>query len=117
MKVVIAGPRDLNFLKAFVIADAVRTSGFEVTELVHGGASGVDRAGELWAKDASVPTRAFYPYWKTHGRAAGPIRNREMAAYADALIVVKQKGVDTPGTSSMIREAEKAGLPVHIEEL
>jgi hypothetical protein len=51
--------------------------------------------------------------WKTHGRAAGPIRNRAMAEYADALIAIYRKGKLTPGTRNMISEARKRGLKIY----
>lgn len=44
MKVVIAGSRTI--LDSSVIAEAIDKSGFEITEIVSGGAQGVDRLAE-----------------------------------------------------------------------
>lgn len=115
MKVIIAGPRDYSPPFSRVV-QAVKESGFEITEVVSGGAKGVDSRAEVWAGASSIPCRRFLPDWGAHGKAGGPIRNREMAAYADALVVMKRKGQNSPGTSSMIREAEKAGMPVYVHE-
>lgn len=115
MKVIIAGPRDYS-PPLSRISQAVIESGFDVIEVVSGGARGVDRAGESWGLANLSSFTQFEANWDKHGKAAGPIRNREMAAYSDALIVMKRKDKDSPGTSSMIREAERAGVPVYVHE-
>lgn len=92
MKVIIAGSRTITSLG--VVRDAIEASGIadDITEVVSGGAAGVDRAGERWAELAHRPVRRFLPDWKRFGSKgpnnAGYMRNREMASYADAAIVV-----------------------------
>lgn len=108
MKVIIAGSRYGRPNRE--LADAIAASGFVVTEIVHGAAPGVDEQADAWARSADIPVARFPAPWKTVGKAAGPIRNRAMAKYADALIALS--GGD--GTSSMIREAQKAGLEIYI---
>ncbi|QIN79644.1 DUF2493 domain-containing protein [Rubrobacter marinus] len=115
MKVIIAGPRDLVLLEEQV-EKAIAASGFEVTQIVEGGATGVDSSAAWYAEQSGIPYKSFPADWTRHGKAAGPIRNREMADYADALLVIKREGEETSGTASMIREAKKRGLPVHVEE-
>lgn len=110
MKVIIAGSRGVT-TRAEVL-QAILDSGFHVTEVVSGGARGPDQIGEWWARTVGVPVRRFPADWKTHGRAAGPIRNREMAAYADALIAVWDG--ESSGTADMIGEAEARGLKVFV---
>lgn len=113
MKVIIAGGR--NYHDASEVARAVALSGFKVSEVVSGGASGVDAVGEAWASERGVQLRRFPADWSTHGRAAGPIRNRQMAAYADALVAVWDG--QSRGTANMIREAEQAGLSVYVHRV
>lgn len=115
MKVIIAGSRDLKSTLPDIQA-AVDASGFEVVEHVSGHALGVDVAGEVWAwkhEPRRIPTKTFIAHWTTHGKAAGPIRNRAMAEYADALIAIYRKGKLTPGTRNMISEARKRGLRIY----
>lgn len=116
MRVIVAGPRNLK-VSMEVISRAVANASFRPEEIVTGGARGIDAIAHLWASRWRLRLRVFTPKWKEHGRAAGPIRNRQMAEYADALIVIKRQGKDTPGTTSMVREAEKRELPIHIEEV
>lgn len=107
-KVIIAGSRqieDYDALKALI-----ETVGWDIGEVVSGGCRGVDTMGEQWAAEHGVPVRPFVADWAHHGREAGELRNREMAHYADALILLWD--AKSPGASCMLREAAKAGIPV-----
>lgn len=117
MKVIIAGPRDFT-PDVDRVRLALERSGFDVTEIVSGHAwRGVDRAGEHYAEARGIPLRRFPAQWSEHGHAAGPIRNRQMAEYADALVVLKRVGPPSRGTGSMMLEAKRAGIPVYVEEV
>ncbi|MCD0459157.1 SLOG family protein [Roseiconus lacunae] len=104
MKVIVAGGRDYQFTEqdyAFLdwFAD-------EISEIVCGGATGADECGKQWAIRNSVPVKMFKADWKTYGKAAGPIRNGQMAEYADALILFP----GGRGTDSMHQRAMTAGI-------
>lgn len=109
MKVIIAGGRDIH--DRTHVEAAIRKSGFEIDEVVEGGADGVDELGHVWAVENEIPCTHFHPDWDKHGRAAGPIRNAQMADYADALILVWDG--ESRGSASMKREAEKRGLKIY----
>src|SRR5579871_1254241 len=108
MKTIIAGSRVISHNP--ILEEAVKESGFKITEVVSGCAAGVDWMGELWAIGNKVPIKRFRANWKQEGRAAGPIRNRKMAEYADQLIAIWDGR--SRGTKNMIDEAEKRGLRV-----
>lgn len=108
MKVIIAGSRDITN-PAFV-EQAIIDSGFEITEVFCGMAPGVDEIGKLWATVNNVPLRYFPADWKKHGKAAGPLRNEQMAQEADALIAVSN---GSRGTADMIRRAIDHNLIIH----
>lgn len=84
----------------------------EVTEVVSGCARGVDRLGEQWAQMRSIPIKRFPANWDRDGRSAGPIRNRQMANYAEALVAIWDG--ESKGTKNMIEEAERRGLVVFV---
>ena len=54
--------------------------------MVSGGAKGADTYGEALAALLGLPVARYLPDWGKHGKRAGPIRNREMAKNADALL-------------------------------
>ena len=110
MKVIVAGSRSIESLG--VVTKAIEDSGFNITEIVSGRAKGVDRLGEHYALVRSIPTKLFPADWDKHGKAAGPMRNREMANYADAAVIIWD-GV-SKGTKHMIYEMNKRGKKCHI---
>lgn len=107
MKVIIAGGRNITNIAC--VRGAVANSGFEVTEIISGGAAGVDTLGETYGKQEGIPVRIFPADWSL-GRKAGPLRNATMAQNADALILVWDG--KSRGSASMKREARKHGLRV-----
>lgn len=116
MKTIIAGSRDI--VDANLVRRVIEQSGFEpeITEVVWGMAPGVDELGKRWGHYRHIPVKPFPAKWKrpdgTTNRAAGFIRNQEMANYADALIAIWD-GM-SPGTADMIARARKGGLKIHI---
>lgn len=113
MKTIIAGSRNITDRKVLVEAIiSAKFSGIKITEVVSGGAKGVDALGERYAKALSIPCKVFPADWNQYRNAAGPIRNRQMAEYADALIAIWDG--HSRGTKNMIEEAKKRNLLVHI---
>lgn len=112
MKVIIAGSR--NVTDPRIVDRAVKASGWhmDITEVIHGGARGVDTLAGAWARGFDIPVRAFPANWREHGRAAGPIRNRIMAEHGQALIAIWDG--ESRGTKNMIEEAKRRGLKVFI---
>jgi len=110
MKTIIAGSRNIEEYQA--ILDAVEASGFEITEVVSGGAKGVDSLGERYGLEKGIPVKVFPADWESYGRKAGIMRNKEMAAYAEALIAVWDG--TSPGTHNMIAEAQSCKLKVYV---
>lgn len=114
MKVIIAGSRTISKSVPH-INDAVILSGFQITEVVSGGARGVDSDGEIFAQWKNIPFVRFPANWDKHGKSAGYIRNNQMALYADALIAIWDG--KSRGTDHMIKEAKRKGLKVFIHQV
>lgn len=113
MTIIIAGGRDYYFTEQDIAAlDAIHKE-TPITEVVSGGAKGADLHGERWAFRNRIPVRKFPPEWRTHGLAAGPMRNTDMAEYAKSRngACVLFPGGD--GTNDMYRKAKKAGLKIY----
>jgi len=113
MKVIIAGSRRINDYAR--VCKAVIDSGFEVTEVVSGRAKGVDTLGEQYAEEHNLPAKLFPADWGQYGRAAGPIRNGQMAEYADALIAIWNG--ESRGTENMVKQAVKKQLKIFIDHI
>lgn len=85
MKVVIAGSRTIN---PTVEEIELALKDVLITEVVSGGAYGVDSAGEDFARKNNISIKRFIPDWSKHGKRAGPLRNASMAAYGDILLLI-----------------------------
>jgi len=113
MKVIIAGGRDYHNYETLL--EAITESQFDITTVVSGGANGVDALGERYAEEMNKTLNVYEADWATHGRAAGPIRNRKMAENAEALIAIWDG--QSRGTKNMIETATKKGLRVHVHRV
>lgn len=83
-----------------------------ITEVLSGGARGADKLGERWAVDNDIPYELWLADWEKHGKAAGQIRNRQMAENAEALIAFWDGR--SRGTKNMIDTAKELGLEVRV---
>jgi predicted Rossmann fold nucleotide-binding protein DprA/Smf involved in DNA uptake len=112
MKVIIAGSREFsNFQLMFAKCEEILGDAEQV-EIVSGTARGADKMGEHYASLKGFKVKQFPADWNKFGKAAGHIRNKEMAGYADMLIAFWD-GISS-GTSSMINLAKENGLDVHV---
>ncbi len=129
MKVIIAGSRTGVHIKHVIdaIKHATQKESFTITEVVSGGARGVDKMGESLAQEHNVRVRLFPAKWSDltvsrciiksnlHGKynaLAGHNRNTDMANYADGLIAVWDGA--SAGTANMINTMRKLGKKVYV---
>ncbi len=60
----------------------------EITEIVSGGAFGVDSIAKAFAMQRKIKYTEFLPKYSVYGRAAPLKRNEEIAEYADAVLAL-----------------------------
>lgn len=108
MKTIISGSRSITDYASLLLA--ISKCDIEITEILSGAANGVDRLGERYAKENGLPLQKFQANWNKHGKAAGPIRNEEMAKNADALLALWDG--KSRGTQDMINRAGKYKLKI-----
>lgn len=115
MRTIVAGSRgitDYGLVQSYL--DLIHTTDWPITEVVSGTAKGPDQFGEWWAAHRGVVVRRFPADWLGNGRAAGVIRNVEMARYAEALVAFWDG--KSRGTKHMIDVARARGLRVAVCE-
>ena len=116
MKIVVAGCRDFtdyDMAKEFILS--VTKDITEEITVISGGSKGADALGERFAKEYGHKIEFFPADWETYGRAAGPIRNKQMATECDMLIAFWD--YKSKGTKNMIGEAEKQNKIIHIKQI
>lgn len=90
MRLIIAGSRTVFPSNETIDAafDDFAISRGDVSEVVSGGASGADYAGEIWAGANDLPVATFLPDYDKYDKYHAPKRrNRAMAEYAWAALV------------------------------
>lgn len=115
MKTIISGSRSINSYPE--VEKAIEESGFIITEVVSGGARGVDKLGEDYAVMHDIPIKQFLPKFDDENhrsRWLAPLdRNTEMANYAEACIVVWDG--KSKGSQDMFKKASAKGLRIFMK--
>ena len=102
MKTAIIGSRqitDYDLLKQ-------ATKGLPITAVISGGAAGVDKMAEIYAKENSLPLTIIPANWVKYGKSAGMVRNAEIVKNADQIIALWDG--QSHGTAATIEMAKKA---------
>ncbi len=110
MRTIIAGSRSFNDYEKF--EDLMDDVSYFVrpSVIISGLAHGADTMALKWAAECDLPVEKFEPDWDKYGKAAGPIRNQEMAEKAEALVCFWDG--HSRGSKSMIDLALGKGLVV-----
>jgi hypothetical protein len=107
MKVAIVGTR--SFMNRDLMFGKLDSIG-KIDRIYTGDAKGADTLAVEYAKANNIPYEVFYADWEKYGRAAGPIRNKDIVANAD-LVIAFWDG-KSPGTKSSIDIAKRTGKDV-----
>jgi len=108
-KYLICGGRDVQDYDAIDRVLQVLILHPERACVIHGAARGADTLAATWARANRVPDVIAVPAdWKQHGKAAGPIRNRQMLELHQPDVVIAFPG--GPGTADMVKQARAAGV-------
>lgn len=110
MKTIIAGSRSITDYD--ILTAAVKACPWKITSVVSGMAYGVDVLGERYSFRNKLPLQQINARWEKHGKSAGPIRNRQMARNAEALLALWDG--KSKGTANMIKTARQFNLKVFV---
>ncbi len=105
MKLAIVGSRRLT-------ADPSGYVPSDVTEIVSGGAQGVDQCAKAYAQANGLKLTEFLPAYARYGQAAPLRRNEEIVRYADAVLAFWDG--ESAGTRYVIELCKTYGKPVQI---
>ena len=116
-RIVIAGSRNFNDYEHLskVIDDHLKKHNVDDVIFITGGCRGADMLGERYAKEHGFVCQRYSAQWSRYGKAAGPMRNREMAKDCDTVICFWDQ--KSKGTRSMIEYAKQYGKLLHVEHI
>ncbi len=106
MKVAVIGSRNLH------VNDLSLYLPKKTTELVSGGARGIDSDARAYAERTGIPIKEFLPDYKQFGRGAPLKRNLQIIEYADVVLAFWDG--QSRGTKYVIDNCRKMGVPVKV---
>ena len=106
MKVAVIGSRNLivNNLRNYLPK--------ETTEIVSGGARGIDTCARKYAIDNKLKLKEFLPNYNLYGKSAPLKRDIEIIEYADIVLAFWDK--KSRGTKFVIENCKKRNIPCKI---
>lgn len=106
MKLAIIGSRTVNQISIELYIPE------NTTEIVSGGAKGVDTLAREFAEKQGLPLTEFLPDYARYKRAAPLKRNEKIADYADEVLAFWDG--QSKGTAHTIKEFERRGKKVSV---
>ena len=115
MRVLICGDRNWSDLQRIVdVLETIQKTA-KIDCIIEGGARGADHLGYSAALQLGIPTTRVDADWEHYGRAAGPIRNRQMLDMVpDVVLAFHDHIAESKGTRDCITEARRRHIPVEI---
>ena len=101
MKVAVIGSRNL------FVRDLSKYLPVGTTEIVSGGARGVDTSAREYANANCIPLKEFLPDYSKHGKRAPLVRNIDIINYADVVLAFWDG--KSRGTKFVIDNCKKMG--------
>lgn len=109
MKIAIIGSRSIKIQN---LSDYLPQN---LSEIVSGGARGVDRCAEKYAKRNGIKLTVFLPNYTLYGKSAPLKRNDQIAAYADMVIAFWDG--KSRGTLYTVRQFKMLNKPIKLFRL
>ena len=106
MKIAIIGSR------AITKVDISKYIPKDTTEIVSGGAKGIDTLAREYALSHGIKLTEFFPDYKRYGKGAPFKRNLQIIEYADHVIAFWDG--NSKGTEYVINECKKINKPIDI---
>lgn len=115
--IAVVGCRDYtNYFKVDLWLDQTRPPSDIVDRrrirYISGGATGVDLIAKMYSEANGYPFTEYPADWDTHGKAAGPIRNKQMAEACNECIAFWDG--KSRGTQNMIATCATLGKKVTV---
>ena len=112
MRVAIVGSRDLRGKTEYWYEKICASVPANCTEIVSGGAEGIDALARRYAKEHGLLIKEFLPEYDRYGKPAAFIRNTQIVEYAH--IVLAFWDGRSKGTADTIIKCYQMNKPVEI---
>jgi hypothetical protein len=110
MKVLVCGTRSIT--DEMFIYEILNDNVDKISELIVGGAIGVDSIAETWGLRRGIKVSVYKPDWKSYGKSAGMRRNIKMLEVAEYVIAIWNG--KSRGTKHTIDNARNMNIPYQV---
>lgn len=107
MRIAVIGSRGIDESAYEILCKNIPSN---CTEIVSGGADGIDSLAERYAHENHLKLTIFYPDYKTYGKKAPLIRNIQIIEYAQSVVAFWDG--KSKGTAHTVSECIRINLPV-----
>jgi hypothetical protein len=116
IRILVTGDRNWKDVSLIRVSLICARGYFGEIEVIEGEAPGADTIARQVCEEFGWKFRAFPADWDTHGRAAGPIRNKQMLNEGKPHFVLAfHLDIEhSKGTKNMVEQSRKTGIPVWI---
>lgn len=108
MKILVCGGRD--FLDEELFNRTMKEFENKNVTIIQGNSKGADALAYYWALKYALKEESYQADWNTHGKKAGPIRNKRMLEEGKPDLVIAFPG--GKGTAHMVKIAKEANVEV-----
>lgn len=107
MRIAVIGSRGIDESAYEILRQNIPSN---CTEIVSGGADGIDALAERYAHENKLKLTVFYPDYKAHGKNAPLMRNLQIIEYAQSIVAFWDG--KSKGTAHIVSECIRRNLPV-----
>ena len=112
MRIAVIGSRDLHGKEEYWYAKICANIPLNCTEIVSGGAEGIDSLARRYAKEHKLLLKEFFPDYGRYGKSAAFVRNSSVVEYAH--IVLAFWDGKSRGTADTVLKCYQANKLVEI---
>lgn len=117
MRILVCGDRHFNdyeYVRNKIVENCPKEYEDGSLVVISGAARGVDTCAADFALVHNLQLLEYPADWDKYGKAAGPIRNKQMLDEGKPDLVVAFLAEGSRGTANMIKQAEEAGVTVKV---
>lgn len=118
MRILVCGDRHFtDTYKFYAVMEGLDLDSKQPITIIEGGARGADTLARDYADECGWALEEYPANWDKYGKAAGPIRNKQMLDEGKPDLVIAFLAKDSKGTANMIKQAKEAGVEVKVIEI
>lgn len=117
MRVLVCGDREWSNIQYIREALTLFNDCYGITCIIEGDCRGADKIAGIWADDVGIEHEKYPAQWDKYGKAAGPIRNKQMLdeGKPDFVLAFHENIDKSVGTKNMLLQARNRKIQTMLD--